>query len=275
VGHPLDARLWLFTGPRINAVGRLGDPSWWWSCSPPQTTNGPWSWPRRCESAQTGKRRELCDADRGRKRVALGERTPGADPAFCCWPSHWHQGMIGVVAPAAWNGSACRWLCWQGESATDACAPRSAPRGLWLWTGPCSHCPSALLVGHGRFTRGRWLHRAGETVAALPFRPSRAGKVDWLKGRSSGCPGGARKPGLSDGSLPISWRNLQRLEPLGAGLAVPVFWLCRLQGHRQRLLVAAICINLEQGECRSAGDCLRWQVNAPCSIYTGGCSLSR
>jgi len=84
-----------------------------------------------------------------------------------------------------------------------------------------------------------------------------------VKGTQQRCPGGAESRLSLDRSLPIL-RNRKRLNRSGAWPGGPVVLVCRLQGHEQRLLRAAICKStLSKGMAVSGRFAWRWQVKVP------------
>jgi len=125
---PLMQRLWAFSTGASDPmrVGPAGDPQLWWSCSPPQTTNGPWSGPG-VRSAPTGNAAEALLIAIEAEAVALveadgPERTPFLllARAMAPWVVIRGGGRPAVERSALPVGSAGR----RGQR--DACAPRLA-----------------------------------------------------------------------------------------------------------------------------------------------------
>ena len=83
--------------PRINAVGRIGEPSLVVDLLTADDPNQAFELGRRCD-ALNRQRRELCDAIEA-EAIALLDSDPSPLPAFLLLAqSHWHHGVIGIVA---------------------------------------------------------------------------------------------------------------------------------------------------------------------------------
>ena len=83
--------------PRINAVGRLGEPSLVVDLLTAMDADIAMGLARRCDDYNR-QRRDLCDAIEA-EAVALIEADTGDLPAFLLLAqSHWHHGVIGIVA---------------------------------------------------------------------------------------------------------------------------------------------------------------------------------
>lgn len=83
--------------PRINAVGRIGEPSLVVDLLTADDPNRAFELGRQCD-ALNRQRRELCDAIEA-EAVALLESDPSPLPPFLLLAQgHWHHGVIGIVA---------------------------------------------------------------------------------------------------------------------------------------------------------------------------------
>ena len=95
---PLDAQAIGFQiAPRINAVGRLGDPQLVVELLTTQDNNRALELARECEGLNR-QRRELCSAIEAEALALLDADGPQRPPFLLLAQSHWHHGVIGIVA---------------------------------------------------------------------------------------------------------------------------------------------------------------------------------
>ncbi len=253
----LDATAVAFKlAPRINAVGRLGDPALVVELLTTDDRQQALALAQECE-ALNRQRRELCEAIEA-EAVALVEADgPERTPFLLLAQSHWHHGVIGVVAARLVERFGLPVALLAGEGGGRLRASVRAPRGFAV-DQALRHC-DALLDRHGGHPAAGGFTVRAERVSSLHEALNGLAAV-WLAGRGSGTP---VEP---EARLPLDrinrgfWRQLQRLEPLGAGLPAPVFWSggCRLV--EQRLLRGGhLQLTLEQNGARLRAIAWRWQ----------------
>ncbi len=258
---PLDATAVAFRlAPRINAVGRLGDPA---LVVELLTTDDP---ARALELAQAcetlnRQRRELCEAIEA-EAVALVEADgPERAPFLLLAQNHWHHGVIGVVAARLVERFGLPVALLAGEGGGLLRASVRAPAGFAV-DRALRHC-EALLERHGGHPAAGGFTVRAERVAELQ-ESLNAQAEGWLAGRGHG------QPVEPEALLPLEridrrfWAQLQRLEPLGAGLPAPVFWSggCRVVEQRQ-LRGGHLQLSLEQNGSRLRAVAWRWPGEGP------------
>jgi len=245
--------------PRINAVGRIGEPSLVVDLLTADDPNRAFELGRQCD-ALNRQRRELCDAIEA-EAVALLESDPSPLPPFLLLAQgHWHHGVIGIVAarlveryqrPAALLAS-------DGDGRMRASV--RAPEGFAV-DRALQQC-SELLDRHGghpaaggftvQITAVNALHQALNALAA-----------DWLQRRGEGLlvePEALLQLDQIDHEF---WQALQKLEPFGAGHPKPLFWSrgCRIT-DQQILRGGHLKLKLEQNGVERQAIAWRWPAHA-------------
>ena len=241
--------------PRINAVGRIGEPSLVVDLLTADDPDRAYELGRQCD-ALNRQRRELCDAIEA-EAVALLESDPSPLPPFLLLAQgHWHHGVIGIVAarlveryqrPAALLAS-------DGEGRMRASV--RAPAGFAV-DRALQHC-SELLERHGghpaaggftvQVTSVSALHQALNVLAA-----------QWLEKRGEDLlvePEALLELDQIDHAF---WEALQTLEPFGAGHPKPMFWSrgCRVT-NQQALRGGHLRLRLEQNGVEREAIVWRW-----------------
>ncbi|MEB3201454.1 MAG: single-stranded-DNA-specific exonuclease RecJ [Synechococcus sp.] len=257
---PLNAQAVGFQiAPRINAVGRLGDPQ---RVVELLTTDDPdraLALARHCE-ALNRQRRDLCSAIEA-EALALLEADGPRRPAFLLLAqNHWHHGVIGIVAARLVErfGRPAALLAGEGNGRLRASV--RAPRGFAV-DQALQHCAGLLERFGGHPAAGGFTVRAGH-VAALHAELDGLAQT-WLQQSGNGAP---VEP---EALLALSeidrdfHRQLQRLEPFGIGHPDPVFWSRGCQVVTQKLLRGGhLQLELAQGEHRLRAMGWRWQGSA-------------
>ncbi|MFN9619544.1 MAG: single-stranded-DNA-specific exonuclease RecJ [Synechococcaceae cyanobacterium] len=230
--RPLDAEAVAFRlAPRINAVGRLGDPLMVVELLTSEDSDRALELARQCEGLNR-QRRELCDAIEA-EALALLEADGPRRPAFLLLAqSHWHHGVIGIVASRLVDRFALPVALLAGEGDGRLRASVRAPRGFAV-DRALQACADLLERHGGHPAAGGFTVRA-EAVGRLQERLEAMAR-DWLGEQGEGP---LVEPELQ---LPLSrvdrafWQQLQRLEPFGVGHPAPVFWSsgCRLVSCRR------------------------------------------
>ena len=245
--------------PRINAVGRLGEPRLVVDLLTAVEPATAMALARRCDDFNR-QRRDLCDAIEA-EAVALVEADASDQlPSFLLLAqSHWHHGVIGIVAarlveryhrPAAL-------LAGDGDGLMRASV--RSPRGFAV-DQALNHCASLLERFGGHPAAGGFTVRA-ENVHAL--HEQLCVQADsWLKQQGQGLP---IQP---DALLRLEevnwdlWKALQSLAPFGVGHEVPLFWSrdCRVEEQRE-LKGGHLALRLRQGETERRAIAWRWDFS--------------
>ena len=248
--------------PRINAVGRIGEPSLVVDLLTADDPARAFELGRQCDSLNR-QRRDLCDAIEA-EAVALLESDPAPLPPFLLLAQgHWHHGVIGIVAarlveryqrPAALLAS-------DGEGRMRASV--RAPEGFAV-DRALQNC-SELLDRHGghpaaggftvqvsavsalhqslNLLASRWLETRGVDHLVQPEAMLRLDQIDHA-----------------------FWHALQKLEPFGAGHPKPMFWSRGCRIIDQKLLRGGhLKLKLEQNGVQRQAIVWRWPEKAELS----------
>ena len=236
--------------PRINAVGRLGDPLLVVDLLTTDDRERALELARSCD-ALNRQRRELCDAIEA-EAMALLEADGPRRPAFLLLAqNHWHHGVIGIVAARLMERFDRPVALLADEGGGRLRASVRAPRGFAV-DRALSACGDLLLRHGGHPAAGGFTVRA-ELVAALHQRLDDLAST-WLEAS------GPLLPVEPEAHLRLEridrefWQQLRRLEPFGIGHEAPLFWSsgCRVVQQR-RLRGGHLQLELEQqGERRRA-----------------------
>ena len=245
--------------PRINAVGRIGEPSLVVDLLTADDPNRAFELGRQCD-ALNRQRRELCDAIEA-EAVALLESDPSPLPPFLLLAQgHWHHGVIGIVAarlveryqrPAALLAS-------DGDGRMRASV--RAPEGFAV-DRALQQC-SELLDRHGGHPAAGGFTVQITAVSAL-HQALNALAADWLQRRGEGLlvePEALLQLDQIDHEF---WQALQKLEPFGAGHPKPLFWSrgCRIT-DQQILRGGHLKLKLEQNGVERQAIAWRWPAHA-------------
>jgi len=254
---PLDAQAVGFQiAPRINAVGRLGDPQLVVELLTTEDPSRALALARDCE-ALNRQRRDLCTAIEA-EALALLEADGPQRPAFLLLAqNHWHHGVIGIVAARLVERFGLPAALLAGEGNGRLRASVRAPRGFAV-DGALQQCASLLERFGGHPAAGGFTVRA-EQVAALHEQLNQLAQT-WLQQAGHGTPVEPEAL-LSFEQINRSfYRQLQRLEPFGIGHPQPVFWSQGCQVATQKLLRGGhLQMELRQGEASLRAMGWRWQ----------------
>jgi single-stranded-DNA-specific exonuclease len=263
---PLDAQAVGFQiAPRINAVGRLGDPQLVVELLTTDDPDRALALARDCE-ALNRQRRDLCTAIEA-EALALLEADGPQRPAFLLLAqNHWHHGVIGIVAARLVERFGLPAALLAGEGNGRLRASVRAPRGFAV-DGALQQCAPLLERFGGHPAAGGFTVRA-EQVAALHEQLNQLAQT-WLQQAGHGTPVEPEAL-LSFEQIDRSfYRQLQRLEPFGIGHAQPVFWSQGCQVAAQKLLRGGhLQLELRQGDARLRAMGWRWQgdINLPALV---------
>jgi single-stranded-DNA-specific exonuclease len=253
---PVDAGAVGFQiAPRINAVGRLGDPQLVVDLLTTADEEEALELARQCEQFNR-QRRDLCDAIEAEARALVEADGELRSPFLLLAQSHWHHGVIGIVAARLVDafGLPVALLASEGDGRLRASV--RAPRGFAV-DAALQAC-SDLLERHGGHPAAGGFTVRAEQITALHARLNeRAGT--WLKQQ-----GGLRL--VEPEALvqlheltPQFWQQLQRLEPFGSGHPAPLFWSSRCRISQQRLLRGGhLQLTLRQGDAAMRAIAWRW-----------------
>ena len=242
--------------PRINAVGRLGDPLLVVDLLTTSEPERALELARQCDGLNR-QRRELCSAIEA-EAVALLEADGRPTPPFVLLAqTHWHHGVIGIVAARLMERCSRPVALLADEGGGRLRASVRAPRGFAV-DQALQACADLLLRhgGHpaaGGFTvlaervgelqerlealAQTWLDDAGQAVAVEPEALLRFERIDR-----------------------DFWEQLRRLEPFGIGHLAPVFWSSGCRVLEQKLLRGGhLQLQLEQNGLRRRAMAWRWQ----------------
>jgi len=257
---PFDAQTVGFQiAPRINAVGRLGDPQLVVELLTTDAQDRALALARECETLNR-QRRDLCSAIEA-EALALLEADGPQRPAFLLLAqSHWHHGVIGIVAARLVERFGLPAALLAGEGNGRLRASVRAPRGFAV-DQALKHCGELLERFGGHPAAGGFTVRA-EHVADLHSRLNQLAEA-WLEQSGPGTP---VEP---EALLPFAridrefLRQQQRLEPFGIGHPQPVFWSQGCEVAAQKLLRGGhLQLELRQGEQRLRAMGWRWQGEA-------------
>ncbi len=254
---PLDAGAVGFQlAPRLNAVGRLGDPALVVELLTTGDRERALELARQCE-ALNRQRRELCEAIEAEAVALVLADGDQRSPFLLLAQNHWHHGVIGIVAARLVEcfGLPVALLASEGNGRLRASV--RAPRGFAV-DRALAHCGPLLERHGGHPAAGGFTVRAERLAEVHAALNQLAGQ--WLQQRGSAA---AVEP---EALLPFEridrdfWRQLQRLEPCGSGHPAPVFWSADCRVLQQRDLRGGhLQLSLAQGEHRLRAVAWRWR----------------
>jgi single-stranded-DNA-specific exonuclease len=256
---PVDAGAVGFQiAPRINAVGRLGDPQLVVDLLTTNDRDQALELARQCEQLNR-QRRDLCDAIEAEARALVDADGEQRSPFLLLAQSHWHHGVIGIVAARLVDhfGLPVALLASEGDGRLRASV--RAPKGFAV-DAALQSC-SDLLERHGGHPAAGGFTVRAEQLTQLHERLNARAEA-WLQ-----LQGGLRlvEPEALvrlEELTPAFWKQLQRLEPFGAGHPTPLFWSSRCRISQQRLLRGGhLQLNLQQGNALMRAIAWRWGDN--------------
>ena len=245
--------------PRINAVGRLGDPLLVVDLLTTDEPERALELARQCDGLNR-QRRELCSAIEA-EAVALLEADGRATPPFVLLAqTHWHHGVIGIVAARLMErcGRPVALLADEGNGRLRASV--RAPRGFAV--DQALQACADLLLRHGGHPAAGGFTVLAERVGELQERLQDLAQA-WLDGAGQAMtvePEALLRFERIDRDF---WEQLRRLEPFGIGHPAPVFWSSGCQVLEQRLLRGGhLQLQLEQNGLHRRAMAWRWQGGA-------------
>ena len=253
---PLDAGAVGFQiAPRINAVGRLGDPQLVVELLTTADHSRALELARECEQLNR-QRRDLCDAIEAEARALVDADGQQRSPFLLLAQGHWHHGVIGIVAARLVDhyGLPVALLAAEGDGRLRASV--RAPQGFAV-DAALTACGDLLERFGGHPAAGGFTVRA-EQVAALHERLNERAQA-WLQSEASAR---AVQPEALVSLAELNrdfWQQLQRLEPFGIGHPTPLFWSSRCTLVEQRQLRGGhLQLSLRQGDTTLRAVAWRW-----------------
>ncbi|MFZ0408844.1 MAG: single-stranded-DNA-specific exonuclease RecJ [Cyanobium sp.] len=255
--RPLDAETVGFQlAPRINAVGRIGDPLLVVDLLTTADQEQALELARSCETMNR-QRRELCDAIEA-EALALLEADGSQRPTFLLLAqSHWHHGVIGIVASRLVDRFGLPAALLAGEGNGRLRASVRAPSGFAV-DRALNACRDLLLRHGGHPAAGGFTVEA-EHVSRLHERLEALAR-QWLG------EGGGGRTVEPEALLALEsidrdfWQQLRRLEPFGIGHPAPIFWSAGCMVVSQKLMRGGhLQLVLEQQGSQRRAVAWRWQ----------------
>ena len=257
--RPIDSQgVGFRLAPRLNAVGRLDDPALAVELLTTPDAARASELAGRCEDLNR-QRRELCDGIEAEAQALLEADGPRRPSFLLLAQSHWHHGVIGIVAARLvehW-GLPVALLAGQGDGCLRASV--RAPQGFAV-DRALQACADLLERHGGHPAAGGFTVRA-DHVGALHERLCDLADR-WLAGRA------AAPLVAPEALLPLDridrafQRQLQELEPFGIGHPRPLFWTpaCRVL---QRRIMAGAHLALEIEAPSGPLRAIAWRWNRP------------
>ena len=246
--------------PRINAVGRLGEPRLVVDLLTAEDPDSAMALARRCDDYNR-QRRDLCDAIEAEAVALVEAESDEALPSFLLLAqSHWHHGVIGIVAARLMERYHRPTALLAGEGDGSLRASVRGPIGFAV-DRALSSCSDLLTRFGGHPAAGGFTVKA-ELVHALHERLC-AEADSWLMTQAQG------RPVQPDALLQLKdvnwdlWRHLQSLAPFGIGHPKPLFWSRGVRvGDRRDLKGGHLALTLRQGESERRAIAWRWDSSA-------------
>ena len=255
--RPLDAETVGFQlAPRINAVGRIGDPLLVVELLTTEDQEQAMDLARSCETMNR-QRRELCDAIEAEALALLEADGPRRPTFLLLAQSHWHHGVIGIVASRLVDRFGLPAALLAGEGNGRLRASVRAPGGFAV--DRALNACSDLLVRHGGHPAAGGFTVEAEHVTALHERLDSLAQ-EWLG------EGGNGRTVEPEAMLSLEridrefWQHLRRLEPFGIGHPAPIFWSSGCKVVSQKLMRGGhLQLTLEQQGSQRRAVSWRWQ----------------
>ena len=246
--------------PRINAVGRLGEPRLVVDLLTAEDPDSAMALARRCDDYNR-QRRDLCDAIEAEAVALVEAESSDALPSFLLLAqSHWHHGVIGIVAARLMERYHRPTALLAGDGDGSLRASVRGPIGFAV-DRALSNCSDLLTRFGGHPAAGGFTVKA-EFVHALHERLC-AEADGWLMTQAKG------RPVQPDALLHLKdvnwdlWRHLQSLAPFGIGHPKPLFWSRGVSVvDRRDLKGGHLALTLRQGESERRAIAWRWDSSA-------------
>ncbi len=246
--------------PRLNAVGRLGDPLLVVDLLTTMDRERALELARRCD-ALNRERRELCQALEAEAMALLDADGPQCPAFVLLAQSHWHHGVIGIVAARLVERLGRPVALLGGEGQGRLRASVRAPRGFAVDQALAACAPLLERFG-GHAAAGGFTVTASNLAALQESLEAQA--QAWLERHPDGAmvePEALLRLERIDREF---WRQLQRLGPFGVAHPMPLFWSVGCRVERQKMLRGGhLQLTLSQGEARIQAMAWRWESENP------------
>lgn len=257
---PIDAEAVGFQiAPRLNAVGRLGDPLDVVELLTTPDSHRALELARHCD-ALNRERRDLCQALEAEAMALLDADGPHTPSFVLLAQSHWHHGVIGIVAARLVERLGRPVALLGGEGNGRLRASVRAPRGFAV-DQALAACAS-LLERHGGHAAAGGFTVAAANLAPLQERLEALAQA-WLDHHPQGTmvePEALVRLERLDASF---WQALRRLGPYGVGHPMPLFWSVGCAVERQKLLRGGhLQLLLNQDGAQREAMAWRWEGEA-------------
>ena len=233
--------------PRINAVGRLGDPALVVDLLTENDPGEAVALARRCDDYNR-QRRDLCDAIEAEAIALLeADQSDSVPPFLLIAQSHWHHGVIGIVAARLMERYHRPVALLAGDGEGQMRASARSPQGFAI--DQALNACSDLLLRYGGHPAAGGFTVEPKHVHALHERLNELA-TPWLQAQGRG------RPLRPDACLRLEqvnwelWSGLERLQPFGIGHPAPLFWsrACHVKQWK-RLNGGHLSLTLAQGAC--------------------------
>lgn len=244
--------------PRINAVGRLGEPDLVVELLTADCDERAMELARQCDDLNR-QRRELCDAIET-EAIALIEADRSEPSSFLLLAqNHWHHGVIGIVAARLMERYKRPAALLAGEGDGYFRASVRSPQGFSV-DQALEACADLLERFGGHPAAGGFTVHASK-VGVLHERLNELAMA-W---RATDLQAAAVAPevllDLKDANLAL-FMSMKKLEPFGIGHPAPLFWSRHCQVVEQRRLRGGhLQLKLAQGDIERRAIAWRWQSN--------------
>ena len=246
--------------PRINAVGRLGEPDLVVELLTADCDQKAMELARQCDELNR-QRRDLCDAIEA-EAIALVEADRVEPSGFLLLAqNHWHHGVIGIVAARLMERFQRPTALLAGEGDGHFRASVRAPHGFAV-DQALESCGDILERFGGHPAAGGFTVNA-DHVSVLHERLNTLAEA-WLASDGQSI---AVAPEALLNLKEVNWnllKEMQKLEPFGIGNPPPLFWSrdCEVV-EKRRLRGGHLQLILAQGDCHHRAIAWRWQSQAP------------
>lgn len=258
---PIDAEAVGFQiAPRLNAVGRLGDPLVVVELLTTPDGQRALDLARECD-ALNRERRDLCQALEAEAMALLDADGPRRPAFVLLAQSHWHHGVIGIVAARLVERLGRPVALLGGDGQGRLRASVRAPKGFAV-DAALAACAS-LLERHGGHAAAGGFTVAATNLAALQERLEALAQ-HWLQTHPDGPmvePEALLRLERIDGAF---WRELQRLGPWGVAHPMPLFWSVGCRVEREKIMRGGhLQLLLSQDGAERQAMAWRWEEGLP------------
>ncbi len=206
--------------PRINAVGRIGEPKLVVDLLTINDLGKAMSLAQECE-IKNRQRKELCEGIEAEALALIESDTNNIPPFILLAQSHWHHGVIGIVAARIMERFNRPTAILGADKKGRFRASLRSPEGFSI-SNALKHCSKYLITYGGHHAAGGFTILPNY-ISGLHNELNKIADI-WMKSQNVTC---KIKP---DALLRLAdinesfWNQLQKLEPFGIGNPKPIFW---------------------------------------------------